>query len=171
MTGIFILFNLRNQRIKPSILTISFKYIIHMVTIKSGFSIAEVVIRELIIIFPVMFNSLRRELLIRFQIFLYLGRCSRTLWLKVIYYMGLDGTFFSQSEWIYWPAPSVLGIGVNFPAFKRYEGLSVRGNHFVLGMWIAIFAYVAHCFKKVSNQLFYKIKNIIFNSLLISKNN
>ena len=79
MTGIFILFNLRNQRIKPSILTISFKYIIHMVTIQSGFSIAEVVIRELIIIFPIMFNSLRRELLIRFQIFLYLRRCSRTL--------------------------------------------------------------------------------------------
>ena len=79
MTCVFILFNLCNQGIKSGILAIALEYIINMVTIKSWLPITKVIIWQRIIILPVMLNGLRRELLIGFQIFLYLGWCGRTL--------------------------------------------------------------------------------------------
>ncbi len=79
MTGVFILFYLCNQGIEAGVLAIALEYIINMVTIKSGLSITMMWIWKRIVIFSIMLNSLCRELLIRFQIFLYLGRCSRTL--------------------------------------------------------------------------------------------
>ena len=79
MTRVFILFNLCNQGIKSGILSIALEYIINMVTIKSWLPITKVIVWQRIIILPVMLNGLRRELLIGFQIFLYLGWCGRTL--------------------------------------------------------------------------------------------
>jgi len=93
MTGIFTLLNIRHQLIEPCILAIPLEYIVHMMTILCGFSIAMMGIWQRIIILPIMFNSLTWELLIRFQIFLYLRRCWWTLlnyiWLNIFYYIFL----------------------------------------------------------------------------------